>query len=546
MAFIKAFFQLPCPGLTKHWRILSFFFSMMGFIICGMWLNALNWPDTNTTSSAILLIPLLMISIPLGFVGAVLGSISTAIIIFSISDLSLSSTEAWMRIMTYSIIALSIAAYAHLQGYYQRKLYFLSMHNPATQLPGRLALWKELDQQLTHRSKGVFQNGLAIIEIVNFKDICSTFSYEAADKMIMDLWQRLVDVFYPGAQAYHYLRERLAVLFHSPGDDLEELMSNLRARFDQSVTYDGVPIHFDSLIGFVRLNGKDGRYVINQAEAAIEYARENGRLSQIYSSGMERDRKKELILLGDLFEALKNGSMRLYYQPKVALKSMQLVGFEALARWEHPSLGKIPPDQFIPLVERTDCIHTFSLWAFEQALLTFKNQWPHRVGDITIAVNISSRNLANRDFPKQIHKLLQKYELPPNTLELEVTEREIMKNPELSVEVLQALADIPMVISIDDFGTGYSSLAYLHRLPATIIKVDRTFIGQLNHNSGVFQIVLSTINLAHALGMKVVAEGIETEQQLSTLKELGCDIGQGYYFSPAIPIEQAANWNVNQ
>lgn len=223
---------------------------------------------------------------------------------------------------------------------------------------------------------------------------------------------------------------------------------------------------------------------------------------------------------------------------------MTIAGYEALARWNHPKLGNISPDEFIPLVEQTDCIHTFTLWAIDQALRSIKKHWFEEIPPVTIAVNISSRNLVNRNFTRQVRGLLTNHQLPSNYLELEITEGEIMKNPELAIEVLENLADIPLVISIDDFGTGYSSLAYLHRLPATIIKIDRAFISKVNHDDGVYEIVLAAINLAHALGMKVVAEGIETEQQLITLKEMGCDIGQGYYFSPAMPIEQATQWRV--
>lgn len=538
------FFKLPCPGLSWKIRLILSFASLLCFYFCAHWLQTLGWPNTHSVSYAILILPIMLISIPLGFIGALIGSLAASNILLLLGDADLNYSEILLKVFILVSIAVFVSIYAHLQGYYQRKLYFLISHDLGTHLPNRLSLWKELDCQLDKRSKGVFQNGLAVIEIENLKDISATFSYEVSDILIADLWKRLVDVFYPGAQAYHYHHDRLAVLFHHPGDDLEALMRSLTERFEESVVHDGIPIHFNSIIGFVRLNGNDKRYVINQAEAAIEYAREQGKQAQIYSSGMERDRKKNLILLGDLLKSLSDNTISLHYQPKINLESMTIAGYEALARWNHPKLGNISPDEFIPLVEQTDCIHTFTLWAIDQALRSIKKHWFEEIPPVTIAVNISSRNLVNRNFTRQVRGLLTNHQLPSNYLELEITEGEIMKNPELAIEVLENLADIPLVISIDDFGTGYSSLAYLHRLPATIIKIDRAFISKVNHDDGVYEIVLAAINLAHALGMKVVAEGIETEQQLITLKEMGCDIGQGYYFSPAMPIEQATQWRV--
>ncbi|SEQ39388.1 EAL domain, c-di-GMP-specific phosphodiesterase class I (or its enzymatically inactive variant) [Ectothiorhodospira magna] len=539
---MREFFRLPCPGLALKWRAIVATLGAVGLVVCVLWLQGLGWPDTQGASSGLLLLPLVLLAVSLGVGGAIVGGLVATTILFQLGGGLLSSSGLWLRSANFTAVALVVAAFAHLQGYYQRRLFHAMTHDPGTGLPGRLALWRALDRQLAGREPGVPKNGLVVITLDNLQDITTTFGYEAADVLIAQLWQRLVDVFYPGARAYHYHRERLAVLFHDPDDDLDVLMGKLVERFETSVLYEGVPIHFTSLFGFVRLNGRDGRNVITQAEAAIETAREQGIRSVIYTAGMERDRKRGLILLGDLQTAKRDGSLTLHYQPKIRLATMTLDSFEALARWEHPSLGTVSPAEFIPIVEHTDCIHSFSLWVTNQALIAAREHWGQADKAIPIAVNISSRNLTDHAFPAQIRALLAKHKLSPQSLELEVTESEIMKNPKQAVAVLEKLSDIPVVISIDDFGTGYSSLAYLHRLPATTIKIDRGFIDKINGDVGVREIVAAAIDLAHALGMQVIAEGIETADQLETLHQLGCDLGQGFFFSPAMPIEKAAAW----
>ncbi|EJB8582296.1 EAL domain-containing protein, partial [Vibrio cholerae] len=221
----------------------------------------------------------------------------------------------------------------------------------------------------------------------------------------------------------------------------------------------------------------------------------------------------------------------------------KVVGFEALARWRDTKLGVLSPAEFIPLIENTEIIHDFTYWAIDFALKTLK-KWSSDKPDCFIAVNVSSHNLSDDGFADKVKSLLKKYTLASSVLELEITESEIMKNPEKAIKVLQELADIPVVISIDDFGTGYSSLAYLNRLPATALKIDRAFISQLDNDKNVKAIVTAAIDLGHALGMKVIAEGVETENQRKILQELDCDIGQGYLFSAAMPESEALCWKV--
>ena len=506
-------------------------------------LHMVGEPADGTVVAVLLFTPLLVASAMFGIYGfAATGVISYAVL-SGLADMSATNSTFNLRMVIIAGSALAVAFFIHLLDYYQRRLHHALMHDAGTGLPGRRALWRALDRMLEERQVGQAKNGLAVITIDNLQEIASTFGYEAADVLILELWERLVSIFHPGALVYHYHRERLAVLFYEPDNDLNQLMGRLEASFNVSIIHDGVPVHFVTHVGFVRLSGEQSRRVINRAEAAVDHAREHDRQSAIYSSGMERDRRANLMLLGAVYGATQNGHLTLHYQPKMGLASpLRVIGFEALARWHHPTLGEVAPSVFIPLIEKTELIHYFTQWAIDTALTQFK-ALPPAYRATSVAVNISSHNLAHPEFADQVRALLTAHELPPEVLELEITETEIMRNPQLAIDTLNRLTDIPLVISIDDFGTGYSSLAYLHRLPATIIKIDRVFVAQMVRDPGARAIVKSAIDLAHELEMKVTAEGIETEEQLEDLRLLGCDIGQGYLFAPALPANEAANWH---
>jgi EAL domain-containing protein (putative c-di-GMP-specific phosphodiesterase class I) len=245
--------------------------------------------------------------------------------------------------------------------------------------------------------------------------------------------------------------------------------------------------------------------------------------------------------LAELRRAIEQDQLFLLYQPKVDIRSRTSNGVEALVRWRHPQRGIVPPDQFIGLAERTGLIKPLTYWVLNEALRQCQD-WHQSGFTVSVAVNLSSRNL-EPELPDHISRLAEAHKLSPNWLELEITEGTIMRDPANAKEILTRLGQMGTRISIDDFGTGYSSLSYLSNLPIDELKIDQSFVMKMITDEDSAVIVHSTIDLAHRLGLKVVAEGVETEDTLNRLEVLGCDSAQGYYISRPIPAKDMIEWS---
>lgn len=540
---LSDYIRLPNMKILHRYQRSLLFFALICLVLTASYLWFHDYPANNSVFVTLLLVPLVIGTLLYGLIGALISSLVVFSVFYWLAQGHDVTLSYWFRFAVFVVISLVIALFTQVQSHYERRMTYLLNHDPGTKLPSRQALWHAIDHQLDEHSMALSPNGLAVIAIDNLHDISITFNHDVADELLVTLWQRIVEIFYPGAKAYHYHQERLAVLFHNPENNLDTLERKLGLILEESVDYNDIPIHFTARVGYVVIdsNSRGKRTLINEAESALVEAKERDKQLVVFTSGMRLEKRNALAIIGSVTKAMQSGELTLHYQPKIDLQTTKLIGFEALARWQDNKLGTLSPAAFIPLIENTDIIHKFTAWAVDLALKTLKH-WQNLGRDYYVAVNISSHNLMDADFPLKVRQLLEKYNLPASMLEFEITETEIMKNPEQSIRVLMELADIPVVISIDDFGTGYSSLAYLSRLPATIIKIDRTFISHVDVDDNVKKIVNSTINLAHSLGMKVIAEGIETESQKNMLQELGCDIGQGYLFSAAMPESEAQCW----
>ncbi|WP_180961938.1 putative bifunctional diguanylate cyclase/phosphodiesterase [Salinivibrio kushneri] len=537
------YIKLPNMKTLQYYRRRLVFIALLLFASTTFYLWFHGFPSNNG-STLLLLIPMIIGSLLYGLIGMIVSSLSVFLVLYGLSYGQDVAVSYWFRFTIFFLISGFVSLFVQVQAHYEHRINYLLNHDLWTKLPNRLALWQAIDNQLCTKNMAQSPNGLAVITINNLDSISLTFSHNVADELLLTLWERIIDVFYPGAKAYHYHRERLAVLFHNPEPNTDTLQCKLANICAESVKYDGIPIHFSVYVGYVPIdyNRRGKRTIINEAESALLQAIADDKQLVEFNAEMRRDQRAALAILGSVRMAMAAGELTLHYQPKINLKTNRVVGFEALSRWYDPKFGALSPADFIPLIEKTEIIHDFTYWVIDLALKTIK-EWSSDGPDNFIAVNVSSHNLLNESFSDKVTSLLKKYELPPSVLEIEITESEIMKNPEKSIKVLQELSDIPVMISIDDFGTGYSSLACLNRLPATTLKIDRAFISQLNNDEDVKAILTAAIDLGHTLGMTVVAEGIETENQRKILQELGCDIGQGYLFAAAMPESEARSWN---
>jgi EAL domain-containing protein (putative c-di-GMP-specific phosphodiesterase class I) len=261
----------------------------------------------------------------------------------------------------------------------------------------------------------------------------------------------------------------------------------------------------------------------------------------MYSPESDRYTPERLAMLGELRNGLETGQLVVFYQPKSDAKTGVVVGVEALARWQHPTRGLLPPDEFIPLAENTGLIGDLTFEVLRQALAQVRT-WHRKGMRIGVSVNLSVRQLTDMNLPRDVAALLADFHLPASVLTLEVTETTIMADPSRTLNVLRALADIGIDLSIDDFGTGYSSLAYLRRLQADELKIDKSFVMGMSRNSNDAVIVRSTIELGHNLGLRMVAEGVEDAETWHLLRNLGCDVVQGYHLSRPLPPQQITDW----
>jgi diguanylate cyclase len=248
-----------------------------------------------------------------------------------------------------------------------------------------------------------------------------------------------------------------------------------------------------------------------------------------------------LALVGELRRAMDEAELVLHYQPKVDLQTGKVKGVEALARWNHPERGLLSPDEFIPLAERSNLLRPMTVYLLDTALRQC-NAWRARGLDVSIAVNLSMQNLLDLRLPNDVARLLTSWRLPPGSLELEITESTIMSDHRRAMSILTRLNKMGVTLSIDDFGTGYSSLAYLQELPVSAVKIDKSFVMTMDSDPGNATIVQSTIDLGHNLGLKVIAEGVETERCYGDLAKMGCDYAQGYFLSKPLSPQKMSVW----
>jgi EAL domain-containing protein (putative c-di-GMP-specific phosphodiesterase class I) len=288
-------------------------------------------------------------------------------------------------------------------------------------------------------------------------------------------------------------------------------------------------------------HGEDAETLLRRADVAMYVAKRAGSGYSIYEPELDQHSRTRLSLIGELRNAIDNGDLVLYFQPKAYVATACVDHLEALVRWRHPDRGLIPPDDFVPLAEQTGLIKPLTMWVLEAAFHQCR-EWHSAGRDFSVAVNLSMRNLLDPHLADYISGLIQRFEVPAQALELELTESIVMADPERTLGILQRLHDMGIRLTIDDFGTGYSSLAYLKRLPVDEIKIDRSFVTEMASDDNDAAIVRSIINLAHDLGLEVTGEGVEDSTTWKLLVALGCDAIQGAYLGLAMPAEDVEGW----
>ncbi len=425
-----------------------------------------------------------------------------------------------------------------------QKLKYLAQYDPLTNLPNRNLLYERLEQGFIAGRDNGEPLTLMVMDLDHFKEVNDTLGHQSGDVLLHQVGSRMQGALRENHTVARLGGDEFGLLL--PGLDEEnailaarQLLKTLEAPF----LIGELPIAARASIGIVCFpkHGEDVDTLMRRADIAMYQAKRSASGYAIYSSKQDSHNPERLSLMVDLHHAIDNNELFLAYQPKIDLVAGQVVGVEALARWQHPKRGLIPPDQFIPMAERTGFINALTMWGLDAALAQCRT-WQEKGLEIPVAVNISARSLQDMNLPDRIGELLKSHEVTPASLELEITESVIMANPTHALEILTRISRMGVALYIDDFGTGYSSLGYLRKLPVNAIKIDKSFVIHMLTEKNDAVIVRSTIDLAHHLGFKVVAEGVEDSDIWDSLVKLGCDIAQGFYMSRPIPAPEMTQW----
>jgi diguanylate cyclase (GGDEF)-like protein len=425
-----------------------------------------------------------------------------------------------------------------------RQLAVQTMYDPLTGLPNRSLLLDRLEHEIEVSNRGIRSFGVVLMDLDRFKEVNDTLGHDVGDKLLREVGRRLEKTVRAEDTVARLGGDEYVLLIHKlePGD--APLIANkVLAALDAPFYWKNQSIDIGASLGisFYPSQCADAGGMLRCADIAMYVAKRSGNGYALYAPEQERTTRGDLSLKGELREAIQSDQLSLHYQPQIDHQSQRITGLEALVRWNHPQRGFLSPDQFIPLAEDMGLIGPLTQWVLRTALMQLLAL--HQQGQLlTMAVNLSARDLHDMQLPASVLALLTESGIGPEYLTLEITESAVMSSPTDGLTILSELDRMGVTLAIDDFGTGYSSLAYLKRLPVDELKIDKSFVTEMEQNENDAVIVRSTIDLAHNLGLKVTAEGVENQETWITLSVLGCDQSQGYFMGKPMPIETLEIW----
>jgi diguanylate cyclase (GGDEF)-like protein/PAS domain S-box-containing protein len=428
--------------------------------------------------------------------------------------------------------------------YYIAELEHKALHDNLTGLPNRNLFTDRLKLALAIARREIRPLAIILLDIARLKEVNDTLGHHNGDIVMKEVAKRITLVLRETDTVARLSGDEFAILL--PGDDqasVARTVEKIQKAMEPPTLIDGSPLDIEVNMGIAVYpqHGEDPNVLLSRADVAMRMAKTEVSGFCMYESSHDPYSRRRLNLLGELRQAIAQNELVLYYQPQVDIASGKVMGVEALVRWPRTGEDMVSPLEFIPLAEQTGLIRPLTLWILEQAVQQC-DRWRTAGFDLMVSVNLSARNLLDPTLPDVLAKMLVACQLKADCLMLEVTESAVMLQPERALQVMERLHEMGVRLSVDDFGTGYSSLAYLKKLPVSELKIDQSFVFGMvtNDNDGI--IVRSTIDLAHNLGLKVVAEGIEDRETLRLLEILGCDTGQGYLFARPMPPEEFSRW----
>lgn len=442
---------------------------------------------------------------------------------------SANSKEAYDLIAAFSEMSRQV----HLR---QTELEYRALHDDLTSLPNRTLLLDRMEHDISTAKREGHDLCLLILDLDQFKEVNDTLGHAIGDQLLIELGSRLTHVLRDVDTIARFGGDEFAILLpHTTEPQAKLIAKKIIDTLKHVMLIEGVELYITASIGIACYpsHSQDGNDLLRLADIAMYVAKRNKTGYEVYNSELDEHSLMRLSLTNDLRDALHNNSLEVYYQPVFNVKKNEIIGFEALCRWFHTELGSIPPDNFIALAEQAGLINDLTYWVLDQSVNQLM-QW-HKINDeLSIAVNISVYSFRDKTFVSRIREVLKKYSFSYRKLTLEITEGAMMENPLQAVEVLSELQSMGINLAVDDFGTGYSSMAYLKNLPVNDLKIDKSFVIGLDTDSSDEAIVRSTIDLAHNLGLRVIAEGVETQHAWNLLSDLDCDVAQGFFMGKPV------------
>jgi diguanylate cyclase (GGDEF)-like protein len=421
------------------------------------------------------------------------------------------------------------------------EIQYRALYDDLTGLPNRTLFRDRVAQAIAATPREGRSAAVMFLDIDHFKEINDTLGHEAGDALLKELATRLGGEMRAGETLARLGGDEFGVLCAASAEEAALLAQRLHRALELPFKLQDFPLEVAVSVGVAATpeHGDDVDTILRHADVAMYLAKEAHAGTAVYDSEQDLNDTARLALAGELRRAIENDELVLHFQPKSELENGLIVGVEALVRWQHPQRGFIPPNDFIPIAERTGLIKQLSRSVLAAALRQC-GAWREAGLDLHVAVNLTVPDLLDLDLPGVIGKLLDETGVRPDQLELEITESTILADPFRVRQVLEGLNEMGLRLAIDDFGTGYSSLAYLRRLPVQTIKIDRSFVMDMCENASDATIVRSTIDLGRNLGLEVVAEGVESQEAWNALRAQGCTLAQGYFVSKPLPAEELA------
>ncbi|HXI12484.1 MAG TPA: EAL domain-containing protein [Thermoanaerobaculia bacterium] len=424
-------------------------------------------------------------------------------------------------------------------------LEYQALHDALTGLPNRVLLIDRLEQAILVSRRTESPVALMMMDLDRFKEVNDTFGHHYGDQLLQQVAFRLREQIRESDTVARLGGDEFALVLPTVGDARGAFLvaRKIVKALEEPFTVEGERLEIGASIG-IAIHPEHGTRVsdlMRHGDNAMYKAKHGGLGISVYSFEEDHRSHRTLAMGAELRQAIEQDQLVLYYQPKVHLRSGLVTRVEALVRWQHPKLGLLQPDSFIPIAEKTNLINPLTEWVIDHALQQVSD-WQTAGLPIHVAVNVSSKNLQEHSLPQTIATLLDKWKVEPRSLKLEITESSVMANPPHVLAILSLLQSLGVRLSLDDFGTGYSSLMHLRQLPVDEIKIDKSFVMGMESNESDAAIVRATIDLAHNLGRQVVAEGVDSKRTCETLTAMGCDLAQGYFLSPPLPAATFERW----